>query len=302
MKKFLMVLTIVLVVCNSTMIFASSDSLYLRKLDEIKNQPTLSFEELLEQNPRAKILDEYDLFMDVYKASNSELTSRGLSQEQIEALRSFNPVQKLYDLSRLSEYDLSKDYTSEEIKYIKSFSHLKIEEINVESIRPLSAGVALSIRPASVWENQQGMRLVLEFNWAWNGAPYFTQTDLLAFAWGNDFYADEISSTMTIEYKDINNNYITKRVFALDKSSFMPNSGCGFKFPQSYAPNALRSISSGRGFIVMVNPNIVRGTEIICKYGHSTMSIDPTISISKFPVSIAFSFFVEEMAFDRTVY
>lgn len=278
-KRCLSLMIAVLFCSASSTIFAQS---YYN--DDITNtnlsSPTLSFDEIIATG-NAVVTNEYEIAVAQSKQSDKNIQLNGLTQSNKD-----KPYQIKKTISELSNKSISElkdmNFNSRQIEAIKSAEGKSPEKISDSIAMKASGNFIFNLNKKSF--NSSSATAIC--NWAWQSAPLNAQTDTLAFGWTNGFTVNLSKTTMNVAYKDLDGkskgskNYKAKGLIQ----------GCRFDFDQSFAPGAIRSISSGKATVVVNNVKKESYLEMVGAYSHNYFGIVPSISIGGGSVGLGISF------------
>lgn len=128
--------------------------------------------------------------------------------------------------------------------------------------------------------------LVVNFSFKWNGAPLFRGTDLMAVSNGEKMYFHN-NSYLNVSYQPLNSSGVSSSKKISASIDGAGNTGASFKF-KVLGNNGLTYAKSGQGKVYLHRKNEdIKQVGVGVKYGHSTLSISPSVS---FPASAGISF------------
>jgi|GEM_PF-2993654 len=268
-------------------VLISSSSVYARSIDtqiqEFMDSPAPDFSELSKANG-SKIINEFDAIIE--KEIISELRY-SYSDKHDETLKF---KQEIINLSNSSRNELEKmNFNDRQIDAILSTKGLSADKVSNDVARRASANFRFNM-----YKNrfEYGDYAVVDAYWAWESAPVWAGKDTVVFGFSDGFTANLDRTVMKVTYRDLDGNYKGEQYYS-------PNGlvqGLRFDFEQSYGPGGLRSLSSGKVYLVIDNRENKDYVEVHGKYLHNYLGVLPSINISGSGlVSIGFSQNTREM-------
>ncbi|OLR64928.1 hypothetical protein [Peptoniphilus porci] len=194
------------------------------------------------------------------------------------------------DFSELSKMKGSK--TINEFDAILSTKGLSAEDVSNDVARRASANFRFNM-----YENrfEYGDYAVVDAYWAWESSPIWAGRDTVVFGWSDGFTVNLNRTVMKVTYRDLDGNYKGEQYYY--PSGLVQ--GVRFDFEQSYAPGALRSLSSGKVYLVIDNRENKDYVEVHGKYLHNYKNVFPSINISSSgTISVSLSSSTREMGDD----
>lgn len=281
-KKCLSLMIAVLFCSASSTIFAQSYRIDNDRTSNLSASPTLSFDEIIETG-NAVVTNEYEAAVAQSKQPDQNFQLNGLTQSNKDKQKPYQIKKTISELSKKSVSELKNmNFNASQIEAIKSAEGKSPENISDSIALKASANFTMSLTKNSF----SSSTAVATCNWAWQSAPLNAQTDTLGFGWSNGFAVNLNRTTMTVSYKDLNGSSKGSKTY--NAKGIVQ--GCRFDFDQSYAPGALRSISSGKATVVVDNLNKGTYMEMVSAYSHNYFGIVPSISIGGGSVGIGISF------------
>lgn len=128
--------------------------------------------------------------------------------------------------------------------------------------------------------------LIVNYSFKWSGAPVFRGTDLMAVSNGERMYFHN-NSYLNVSYQPLNSSGVSSSKKISASIDGAGNTGASFKF-KVLGNNGLTYAKSGQGKVYLHRKNEdIKQVGVGVKYGHSTLSISPSVS---FPASAGISF------------
>lgn len=234
-----------------------------------------SYEELI-QDKNVVILNEIDIIKNLQKQTDQTLKQDGFTEKEIKEIRNYNPQKQIKQLSKLSRVELeNRNFSPQEINLIQSIKNTPTENIGDIVTYGVGAKVALTLKKVSYKKGKSSTTAKIKGTWAWNRSPSTQDYDILAFSWGKQFNTISKSSSGVAYCKDIHGSVKKKTTIKVwDKS---PNAGCAFKFKIRGGPYG--NVSSGYATVTMKHTEkVINSVEVRVTYGHSAVSLSPSIS------------------------
>lgn len=257
----------------------SSSSVYARSRDteiqEFMDSPAPDFSELSKEHG-SKTINEFDAIIE--KEIISELRY-SYSDNHDETLYF---KQEIINLSNNSRNELEKmNFNYKQIDAILSTKGLSADKVSNDVARRASANFQFNM-----YKNrfEYGDYAVVDAYWAWESSPVSAGKDTVVFGFSDGFTANLDRTVMKVTYRDLDGNYKGEQYYS-------PNGlvqGLRFDFEQSYAPGALRSLSSGKVYLVIDNRENKDYVEVHGKYLHNYLGFSPSIYIGS-NISIGFT-------------
>lgn len=242
------------------------------------------------------VINEYQYIKDFAQKSPTELKGLGFNEKEIVDVPNMvnQYKEELQKRSKLSTEDLKvKGYTDPQISTLKAFNGsedqlqslsatLTIEPSAVSIAQPaaLTSSVGISRWLAYYYFDSALNKTVARItaSWSWSSEPICEFTDSLAFSWSGGFIQDSA-------YDGANNyNRVTYRTSLGYTDTYyswycVPGSGCSGNFPVrgSYGGSAAWA-QSGYGTVTVFKANSVSPLALTVAYGHSIVTVVPSIS------------------------
>lgn len=289
MKKFLCVF------CSFCMFFTFNASALETALIPDIEEPTISD---INANGGTVILNEYDFIQKIKTAKQQgKLTAKqiknefSLSDEAVQQLDNSDAIFKknLEDKRALSDESLlNSGYTKEQIKIIKDAT--ADPEIAYQAS---SAQLYASLSKTSFTYSSPQTKLVARIEWSWTSQPLFVGNDIWAFSCSEGMYlttATQYSVAKIWYYRNGDTGNMKEEV-AKSVTPTGPVCGGSVKFAMNnpdYSTNEPRIALAGVMQITWTKQSSLAEVSVYAKYGHSTIVVSPSVSISADGASISF--------------
>lgn len=239
-------------------------------------------------------INEYQLVKKVQAKSVEELRNSGLTDSQIQDIKSIDYAKKLRERAKLSEDTLvAYGYSKDQIKMLKNFKGTE-EEIN-----RLASDVNLVIDDNSYLFHYSGNTYFkIMYSWEWNSCPIYSYVDCIGFGWQNDDMYYVPSYTPWHSYNEVKYYNLSDGSYALTLTYGIVNEEqiSSFDLNNTITGNSTWS-KIGYGQIYLRKTGTAAcENQVAVKYGHSTVNTSPTISTGG--VGLSFSKGVESMDYD----
>ena len=270
MKKLLSLTILVFVLISSSSVYARSID---TEIQEFMDSPAPDFSELSKSHG-SKTINEFDAIIE--KETISELRYSDKCNETLEFKK------EIINLSKNSRNELEQmNFNDRQIDAILSTRGLSADKVSNDVARRASANFRFNM-----YKNrfEYGDYAVVDAYWAWESSPIWAGKDTVVFAFSDWFTVNLNRTVMKVTYRDLDGNYKGEQYY--DPSGLVR--GSRFDFEQSYAPGALRSLSSGKIYLVIDNRENKDYVEVEGLYTHNYIGFSPSFSIGR-GVSIGFT-------------
>lgn len=249
-----------------------------------QNHPWDGFEQ--EGVPVASFsINEYDVYMSTVECTDEELAEMGYQSEDIDTLRTFSIEEALYERAQESVETLTEmGYTREQIILLKSYHGEPLE--NNSAMRGVFADLEGFLYNMNNELNTAEVKA--RFYWVWSNSPLVAGPivkDIMTCAWrgispsGNDMNMsfDANDSVAYINYyAGVTTNPVRQSIDVRD-----PQRHAQVKFNMSdtngnYAKSGYMDIALKR----TVSTSSYSAVTFIFGYGHSTITVQPSIEVS----------------------
>ncbi len=257
----------------------SSSSVYARSIDteiqEFMDSPAPDFSELSKEHG-SKIINEFDAIIEKEIISELRYSYSDKYDETLEFKK------EIINLSKNSRNELEQmNFNDRQIDAILSTKGLSADKVSNDVARRASANFQFNM-----YKNrfEYGDYAVVDAYWARESSPVSAGKDTVVFGFSDGFTANLDRTVMKVTYRDLDGNYKGEQYYS-------PNGlvqGLRFDFEQSYAPGALRSLSSGKVYLVIDNRENKDYVEVHGKYLHNYLGFSPSIYIGS-NISIGFT-------------
>ncbi|WP_195245669.1 hypothetical protein [Clostridium celatum] len=285
MVKILSVLMTSLILSNTFSVSAEIKPKSVNDLDKM-------FAEQVKPNSiREVVVNEYTVIKSLQEKTNEELSESGFSDDEIAKLREFDYEKELRKRSELNISELKEiGYTDNEIKLLKS----KEEEWTEQDIEERAATLRLRMGINSVTNSARDWHIFYIWNWS-GGIPFFVGEDILGVSCVGSregFMAAPTilqTSTATAQYYHYGGQYShdeTKNFKRVEE--FLAEST--FSLQTTNDAYEHKIAQSGYGTITISNTEPMDKLTVRLKYGHSTMTVTPSVNVDSTGVSGSFQF------------
>lgn len=248
-------------------------------------------------------VNEYDVYVDVRNISNEDLESRGISEEQIDLIKSDAIENELLEKAALPVDELSEmGYDGDQIAILKNYNGQAIED--TPELRGLFADMTAKFYKSSASTSSLKVRVF----WEWSNAPALAGdaiTDLIALRWqGTDIAGQPINVAFNSSKSSANVNYYTRDgEYRFNRSVDIV---CDSPYDHAYAEIPVSSgeyedgwsiyAKSGNMYVQVdrTGTHSIKEAAFVFGYGHTVIVISPSLSL---PASfgIGFSWGTEKM-------
>ncbi|AVP54516.1 Uncharacterised protein [Clostridium tetani] len=249
------------------------------------NVSAKSIESISEENYSVVSTNEYTLLKEAEK--NKELTRNGLNANcNVDELFK----EELTKRSKLSDESLKKlGYSSSEISGLRNFKGTPRE------MAAYSGGVDVGVYISNGGSSNGRKTAKINFSWNWNKMPIVKTTDIIGLGWtakaDNDLElkAQLKGGICNINYYNANGGgYLYTRQSAIIEDDGFCNAS--FKIPMYTNQGINPFAKSGNGYwTVQTDRTPINRIAAVVKYGHNTLTITPSISISSNPLGFSFN-------------
>ena len=238
------------------------------------------------------VINEYDNYISLVSKSDSQLKASGMTNEDINYIRNFNYEEEVRNRAKLSDETLKTyGYTKNEIKELRSVAEM--DNISTDALMSISTSTLTSYiqisKKGTITEGGSTVRYVdLFYKFKWSKIPLFTLVDMVAIGFHSD------SSTEYV-YKQVSNHtfkayFKTLLTGAETQETINWNYKVDNKIPSVSAKFAIGVKNSnseltkfcfyGSGTFRITNRDTTARLYVDAAYGHTTINIVPTYSIS----------------------
>ena len=248
-------------------------------------------------------VNEYDVYVAARTASNDELLTRGISENQISLIKSDAIENELLEKSSLPVNELSEmGYDNNQIAILKNYDGRAIEK--APELRGVFADMTAKFYKSSASTTSLKVRVF----WEWSNAPALAGdpiTDLIALRWqGTNTAGQPINVAFNSSGSSANINYYTRNgEYRFNRSA---NVVCDSPYDHAYAEIPVSSgeyedgatiyAKSGNLYVKVdrTGTNYIKEAAFVFGYGHTTIVVSPSLSL---PASfgIGFSWGTEKM-------
>lgn len=238
-------------------------------------------------------ISEIDVVKDLQNTPESELIDAGYTVEEIKEIQNFSFEKAYYERAQLSAEDLRwLGYSDAQIAILKSYDGSPLEEN--PQMRAVLAQMTGQIYAVSFGKNSMKTR----FSWEWSSAPIF--------------HGEFISDIVSCNAIGINSNNGTSYVNAVTANSYANvlyhtngtntplrnfkyeitnntgvNGQIDVKFPMSKSIDSTTGWAKSGNFIAeykeTVTANDLGAIQFVFAYGHASVSVMPSVTISFVP-------------------
>ncbi|WFA08226.1 hypothetical protein [Tissierella sp. Yu-01] len=268
-------------------VFATPVTTYAESMPTLKS---LSREELIKQDEIAAEngydkfitsfkVNEYDALMNLKKKSEATLRQQGLSSADIKKIKEFDVDNIIIELKNKSDKELEMlGYTKERIEKIKDYDGT---DVSIQGIfSDLYCEVHFSRHEYDRDDRTTTFRV--RFDWEWDVMPVVTKTDIIGAVVSEGMYFDDDLSYHRIYYYDVDDDrnteiydfYPTDEIHAME-TTFDLREGSYY---------AMR----GRAYCAFTKSGRVPEAAMVIRYGHSTYSAHPSVSVSPDDLGLSF--------------
>ena len=248
-------------------------------------------------------VNEYDVYVAARNTSNEDLQTRGMSESQIDLIKSDAIENELLEKSALSVDELSEmGYDNNQIAILKNYEGQSIE--NAPELRGIFADMTAKFYKSSASTSSLRIRVF----WEWSNAPVLAGdliTDLVAIRWqGTNTAGQPINIAFNSSRSSANLNYYNRSgEYRFNRSI---NVICDSPYDHAYAKVPISSgeyevgssiYAKSGNFYVQVDrtgTNSIKEAAFVFAYGHTVIVISPSLSLPP-SFGIGFSFGTETM-------
>jgi hypothetical protein len=227
------------------------------------------------------IKNEFENLLDLQSKSKSELQVYGYHEDEITEINSIDFKKEYGKLNNFSDQALmKKGYTNEQIQTIRNFKG------TYDEMKSISAKLILTGELSDYYEYNGQQKFIEKFSWTWVGEPIVKNKDIIGIAWNQDFNLDcrDGKSSLSVTYEPLEGQYnadnhkINYEVYCAGENKAKSI----FELVDGLSKNKTASFARhGSLLIHLYSPNGIDNTSMIVKYGHSSYSLNPSISIGK---------------------
>lgn len=241
-------------------------------------------------------ITEYEMLQQLQGQSDEALKEKGLTATEIKEIKNFNyfdALKKRAAIKNNKELE-GMGYSENDIEILKDPNSSESELI------ALSATVTFSVWEYGHFLQSALSEVYLETDWSWDIWPTFGSTDIVAICWSNNLYCNTntqkpYETYAEVSYYDIGSTY---RGYSQLTVIAETNLGAHVKIPlrkkignyEYFALNGyMQTYIQKKAYVPQVS--------VYAKYGHSTVTVTPTVSFKGYP-SIEFAPTMTEAAED----
>jgi hypothetical protein len=248
-------------------------------------------------------VNEYDVYVEARNTSNDDLQACGMSEEEIDLIKSDAIENELLEKASLSVDELLEmGYNDNQIATLKDYSGQAIE--NVPELRGVFANMTAKFYKSGASTTYLRVRVY----WEWSNAPLFAGEgirDLIAIRWqGTNTAGQPINIAFNPNRSFATVNYYTRSgEYRFNRSAYII---CDSPYDHAYAEIPVGSGESEGGlsiyakngnFFVQVDrtgTQPIKEAAFVFGYGHTVIAVTPSLSL---PASfgIGFSWGTEKM-------
>lgn len=227
-------------------------------------------------------VNEYDAIMNLEKKNTEILEAEGLSPKSIREIKDYDFHEILRELKSKNKSELKElGYSEERIDLIKAYDGSEA------SARAASANFTARIylMEHDYYSSKNITRFRIRFIWEWSDVPFITQTDIIGACVSEGMYFEEGKSYNIIHLHNNQGTYIKGVEEGFRPASEIHCMESKFKmvrnFPSEYA-------TEGVAYCSFTKTGRVPEVAMIVRYGHTTLSVEPSLSVG--PGSFGFGF------------
>lgn len=234
--------------------------------------------------------NEYDMYLALQNTPSTLLIENGYSEEEITTIQNTSVEELLYKQAQLSEEELHNlGYSDTDIKILKNYDGSPLVQ------NPQLRASFAELTGVVYLENYGTTKMAAKFAWSWNKSPLLAGvviTDIVTcgFAGTNE---DNVASVMTfdssnsscvISYYDGNLKHLEDKKRTISVKNVHQH--VEVKFPMSDAVNNGAALGWAKNGYLKVGikeektVNKLYSSTFAFGYGHTTISLDPNISVS----------------------
>ncbi len=240
-------------------------------------------------------INEYQKLKELKDQSDEELLRKGLSTSEIKEIKDFDYAKELKKRIKAKKEDLSSmGYSNEQINMMKEIT--ENQELTVNQLTALSANCTLSVWEYGHFYNSSLSEVYLEADFEWSSIPVFVGTDILAIAWSDGMYP-QVNTQTQFETHSQAYYYTVGGIGFIGSSTYTvignTNVGAYVKFPMNKAfTNSGFTVQgycmNGYLQVYITKKAAVPEISVLSQYGHSTVTVSPTVQLKGSP-SITFA-------------
>lgn len=227
---------------------------------------------------------EYDMLKQLQSQSDDELKNKGLSESEIKEIKDFDFAKALKArATKNSDKELSSlGYSADEISVLRDSNSTELQ------LAALSATLTLEVSEYGHFYTSSLSEVYLETYFEWDSFPVFYGSDIIATAWSDGMYCQVNNQVQYETYCSVNYYMPGNRAYYNSYTYNViadTNNGAHVKFPLNVGP---AYALSGYMQTYITKQAAVQEIAVLSKYGHSTISVSPTVSFTSAP-TIGFS-------------
>lgn len=260
----------------------------------------LSSGELIAENDTE--INEWDEYKQIISMTDKELLAMGYTKEDITNIRNFDYEEEIRTRAALDDQTLRKyGYNNSEIRELRKVAAMdRIPEKIMKSISTSTMTSSLRyISNGSRTENNAPMYYVnMKYSWSWSRIPFFRLVDMVAVVFASstsDSFTYYVKSNQKvhadlISVSSLYSDYSQVKSWVYSTSK--PNSiSAKFSIADYDANGALTHFAySGYGTFQLTNRSNHARLYVDAAYGHTTISIVPSYSLSGSGLSVGIDF------------
>lgn len=254
-----------------------------------------------------EIVDELSFIEKIKSYTADELYDLGCTKEEVSYIMNYDYNQDLVNLSKKDATELEKiGYSNKQIEKIKAYDGTT-DAIDYAQANSLSnATLSLSYMPYS---SSSTSTFGIWWTYEWSSIPIFQGTDIVAFNW---VASTKSSSVISMSYSSVPTaytNYCYTDNTYYQTVDLQPTYNIGnlyVNIPMSKNVGSLQLYArSGGGFISLKTQSgssNLYSMQILSAYGHSTITLAPSVSFDTSGVSVGISFAFSMQDLSRSVH
>ena len=242
-------------------------------------------------------ISEYSMILSLKEMDEDTLLAEGYTNNQIDIIKSEKTdkliISELMERAKLSDDILTqKGYAESEIEELRSLTG----DESITEIYGLFASVTVSNSKVLYYYDSDDILtyFIINVSWEWDKEPVVHFTDIVAAGWSGNY---QLTNNTSIFHNEltlncVGNGYpIAPKIATVNMTSSDINAGkASFSMDQGGYPgdhDYTYWVKSGYGNIELSIVGLDQNAEFIFKYGHSTLTMSPSISIGG--LSLSFS-------------
>ncbi len=242
-----------------------------------------------------EVVDEITLVKKIKSYTEDELYELGCTEDEVKYIKNYDYNKVLADLSKKDTKVLEKmGYSNYQIKKLKEYDGT-IDAIDyLQSYSLSNATLTLSFRPNFC----NTKSFYFNYNWLWSSPPIFQGTDIIAFTWvactsSSSYISMKYDSTpwaYVHYYFEDNDTYFTS--FTVNPTYAIGNCSLNIDMKKEVL-DADFYPKIGEGYIELSTQSgssNLYSIQILGAYGHSTITLFPSVSFDTSGVSLGISF------------